>query len=84
MHDSSNTNHTALDNLADAITALAGDRNTIDSHHLAMDTAINIVVLTRIATGRLNTTGTVDRQQRDAIDHLADDLAAALRRATYQ
>ena len=81
--DSSETDHQALDDLADAITALAAARNTINTHRLTMDTAINIVVLTRIATQALYTTGLVDRQERDTIDHIADDVATALHRATH-
>lgn len=65
----------ALDNLADAITALATARNTIGTHHLMFDTAINIVVLTRIATQRIT-----DHQRRDTIDELAAKLATELRR----
>jgi hypothetical protein len=72
-----------LDELADAITALAGARTTITPHRLTMDTAINIVVLTRIATQALTMNDLINRAERDSIDHLAADLAAALRRAAH-
>lgn len=63
-----------LDQLSDAITHLAGQRTKIKPAHLLMETAINIVVLTRITTQQL------DADQRDAIDRAAEDLAAAMRR----
>lgn len=84
IEDSTPDNYAALDHLADAITALAGARNTINPDRLAIDTAINIVVLARIATQSLTTAGLIDRQQRDTIDHLTDDVAAALRRAAFE
>jgi hypothetical protein len=78
-----NDDITVLDELADAITALTAARTTITPHRLTMDTAINIVVLTRIATQALTMNDIINRSERDTIDHLADDLAAALRRATH-
>lgn len=70
---------TVLDELALAINNVAGERNNLDPYNLLMDTAINIVILTRITTQRLTS---ID--QRAPIDVLADDLAAAMRRCARE
>ncbi|WP_030157185.1 hypothetical protein [Glycomyces sp. NRRL B-16210] len=66
-----------LNTLADAITELAGTRTTIPTATLLRETALNILVLSRIASNRLE-----DRAARDQIEDLADQLITAIRHRT--
>ncbi len=65
-----------LDELADAITAVADARHRIPLDRLLSETALNILILSRIASNRLD-----DEDLRDGIDATCDRLAELLRRA---
>ncbi len=65
-----------LDELADAITAVAEVRHRIPLDRLLRETALNILILTRIATNRVE-----DDDQRDEMDAACDRLAELLRQA---
>ncbi|THV43487.1 hypothetical protein [Glycomyces buryatensis] len=68
-----------LDRLADAITDLANVRARIPLDRLLRETALNILILTRIATNRLP-----DRQRRDDIDESCDHLVTQLRQCSWE
>lgn len=65
-----------LDELADAVTAVADARHRIPLDRLLRETALNVLILTRIATNRID-----DRDQRDETDAACDRLADLLRQA---
>ncbi len=65
-----------LDELADAVTAVAEVRHRIPLDHLLRETALNILILTRVATNRIE-----DRDQRDEMDAACDRLTDLLRQA---
>ena len=65
-----------LDELADAITAVADTRHRIPLDRLLRETALNVLILTRIATNRID-----DNDRRDDIDATCDRLADLLRQA---
>jgi hypothetical protein len=68
-----------LDRLADAITALAGARKRIPVQHLLRETALNVLIMTRIASNRL-----ADRQRREDIEAACDALVTQLRHAAWE
>jgi hypothetical protein len=68
-----------LEHLADSITALAGARKRIPLNHLLRETALNILILARIASNRLD-----DRLRREDIESAADHLVAQLRHAAWE
>jgi hypothetical protein len=65
-----------LDRLADDITTLAGARQRIPAQHLVRETALNILILTRVASNRLD-----DHQRREEIEAAGDELVKLLRQA---
>lgn len=67
-----------LDNLADAITAVASARKRITLSDLLRETALNILILTRIASNRVG-----DKHRREDIESAADHLVAQLRHAAW-
>jgi len=68
-----------LENLAESITALAGARKRIPLNHLLRETALNILILSRIASNRLD-----DRLRREEIESAADHLVTQLRHAAWE
>jgi hypothetical protein len=68
-----------LEHLADSITALAGARKRIPLNHLLRETALNILILARIASNRLD-----DRLRREEIESAADHLVTQLRHAAWE
>jgi U3 small nucleolar ribonucleoprotein component len=68
-----------LDRLADAITALSGARKRIPVHRLLRETALNVLILTRIASNRLD-----DHQRREDIEAAGDALVTQLRHAAWE
>lgn len=68
-----------LDNLADAITAVASARKRIPVPELLRETALNVQILTRIASNRLQ-----DKLRREDIESAADHLVAQLRHAAWE
>ncbi len=67
-----------LDHLADAIAAFAGVRARIPINQLLRETALNVLVLSRIASNRLTDPG-----QRASIEEASDELCARLRQAAW-
>lgn len=65
-----------LEALADAITAVANRRSRIPRDHLLRETALNILILARIASALLDSQSERDRVDR-ASGHLADLLRGA-------
>lgn len=65
-----------LDRLADAITSVADARNEIPLDRLLSETALNILILTRIASNRIK-----DEDRRDDIHITCDRLVDLLRQA---
>ncbi|MFG3342388.1 hypothetical protein [Glycomyces sp. NPDC048151] len=68
-----------LDDLANAITALASARKTIELKHLLRETALNVLILSRIASNRLP-----DRMRREEIESATDHLITQLRHASWE
>jgi hypothetical protein len=68
-----------LDDLADAITAVAGARSRIALTDLLRETALNVLILTRVASNRLG-----DKFHREDIESAADHLATRLRHAAWE
>ncbi|SDK68457.1 hypothetical protein SAMN05216298_1160 [Glycomyces sambucus] len=68
-----------LDHLADSITALAGARNRIPLHTLLRETALNVLILSRIASNRLP-----DKLRKEDIETAADNLITQLRHAAWE
>lgn len=68
-----------LENLAESITALAGARKRIPLNHLLRETALNILILARIASNRLD-----DRFRREEIESAADHLVTRIRHAAWE
>ncbi|WP_205327935.1 hypothetical protein [Glycomyces sp. YM15] len=68
-----------LENLADSITALAGARKRIPLNHLLRETALNILILARMASNRLE-----DRLRREEIESATDHLVTQLRHAAWE
>lgn len=68
-----------LDELADAITAVAGARERITLADLLRETALNVLILSRIASNRLG-----DRLRREDIEAAAEHLASQLRDAAWE
>lgn len=67
-----------LDDLADAITAVASARKRIALAVLLRETALNVLILTRIASNRIG-----DKLRREDIESAADHLVAQLRHAAW-
>jgi hypothetical protein len=67
-----------LDDLADAITAVASARKRIPIPDLLRETALNILILTRIASNRIG-----DKLRREDIESAADHLVTQLRHAAW-
>lgn len=67
-----------LEDLADAITALASARKRIQMDRLLRETALNILILGRIASNRLD-----DRLRREAIESATDHLVTLLRNTAW-
>ena len=65
-----------LDRLADAITSVADARNEIPLGRLLSETALNILILTRIASNRIK-----DEDRRDDIHVTCDRLVDLLRQS---
>jgi hypothetical protein len=72
------TANQALDTLADAVTGLATARAKIPLQRLLRETALNVLILSRIASNRLGH-GT----DKDELEELADRLTTALRRIAW-
>ncbi|RRS02111.1 hypothetical protein [Glycomyces terrestris] len=68
-----------LEDLADAITALAGARNRVPLPTLLRETALNVLILSRIASNRLP-----DDLRKDDIESAADHLVTQLRHAAWE
>jgi hypothetical protein len=68
----------ALTDLADAITTLASARKRIPVKRLVQETALNLLILGRIASNRLD-----DRVRRDEIESATDHLVTLLRHAAW-
>jgi hypothetical protein len=68
-----------FENLADAITTLAGARKRLPLNHLLSETALNILILSRIASNRLD-----DRLRREEIESATDHLVTLLRHAAWE
>jgi hypothetical protein len=68
-----------LENLAESITALAGARKRIPLNHLLRETALNIPILSRIASNRLD-----DRLRREEIETATDQLTTQFRHAAWE
>lgn len=68
-----------LDELADAVTAVAGARNRIPLPLLLRETALNVLALTRIVSTRVK-----DRERRESIEARCDDLIDLLRDAARE
>ena len=68
-----------LENLAESITVLAGARQRIPLNLLLRETALNILILSRIASNRLD-----DRLRREEIESAADHLVTQLRHAAWE
>ncbi|MFG3338979.1 hypothetical protein [Glycomyces sp. NPDC048151] len=68
-----------LDNLAESITALAGARKRIPVDQLIREVALNILILSRIASNRLE-----DRLRREEIESATDHLITQLRHASWE
>ncbi|MEU6249814.1 hypothetical protein [Glycomyces sp. NPDC047010] len=71
--------HPELDQLADAITTLAGARHRIPLTQLLRETALNVLILSRIASNRLP-----DRFRKDDVEAAADHLVTQLRHAAWE
>ncbi|MCH7230430.1 hypothetical protein L0U85_06110 [Glycomyces sp. L485] len=67
---------TALDELADAISKVANARDRFRLDHFLNEIALNILILSRMASNRLD-----NADQRAAIDNACDNLAGLLREA---
>ncbi|MQM28910.1 hypothetical protein [Glycomyces albidus] len=70
---------TELDNLAEAITTLAGARNRIPLPTLLRETALNILILSRIASNRIP-----DKLRKEDIEAAADHLISQLRHVAWE
>lgn len=68
-----------FDRLANAITALAGARKRLPLNHLLRETALNILILSRIASNRIP-----DRMRAEEIESAADHLVTQLRHASWE
>ncbi|GAB3237104.1 hypothetical protein GCM10027447_36020 [Glycomyces halotolerans] len=68
-----------LDELSDAVVALAGARDRIPLDQLLRETALNILILARIASGRLR-----DPTRQEAIDAACGKLIDLLRQAARE
>jgi hypothetical protein len=68
-----------LENLAESITALAGARKRIPLNHLLRETALNILILARIASNRLD-----DQLRREEIESATDHLVTQIRHAAWE
>ncbi|WP_026924133.1 hypothetical protein [Glycomyces arizonensis] len=70
-----------LDRLADAVIAVAGARHRIPLDRLLRETALNVLILTRIATNMITTGKPSNDNRTDEIDATCDRLADLLRQA---
>lgn len=68
-----------LNDLAESITALAGVRKRIPLDQLLCETALNILILSRMASNRLQ-----DRLRREEIESATDHLVTQLRHAAWE
>ncbi|MEU5156085.1 hypothetical protein [Glycomyces sp. NPDC021274] len=69
----------ALDRLADAITALANVRRQIQISKLLRETALNVLILSRIASNRLD-----NPLRREQIESATDHLVTQIRHAAWE
>lgn len=69
----------ALDALADAITALASARHGIPLDRLLRETALNVLILGRIASSLVGAP-----EDRERLEHRTDQLVTALRHLAWQ
>jgi hypothetical protein len=67
-----------LDALADAITKFAGFRTQIPTAKLLTESALNLLIISRIASNRLQ-----DRAERDEIEQVADQLVTKIRHRAW-
>jgi hypothetical protein len=67
-----------LDTLADAITALATARTRIPVAKLLRESALNLLIISRIASNRLP-----DQAERDQIEQVADQLVTKIRHSAW-
>jgi hypothetical protein len=67
-----------LEELADAITKLASARTQIPTVQLLRESALNLLIISRIASNRLR-----DRAERDEIEQVADQLVTKVRHAAW-
>ncbi|WP_112136062.1 hypothetical protein [Glycomyces dulcitolivorans] len=67
-----------LDALADAITALATARTRIPVAKLLRESALNLLIISRIASNRLP-----DRDERNQIERVADQLVTKVRHSAW-
>lgn len=72
------TANDAINALADAITALASARKRIPVKHLLREIALNLLLLGRIASNRIE-----DRPRREDIESATDHLVTLLRHAAW-
>lgn len=68
-----------LDQVAEALTALASVRKRIPVKRLLRETALNILIMSRIASNRLD-----DRLRREEIESATDHLITQLRHAAWE
>jgi hypothetical protein len=68
-----------LDRLADAVTAVAGVRERVPLPRLLRETALNILILARIASTRIE-----DLRTREELESATDHLVSGLRHAAWQ
>jgi hypothetical protein len=71
--------HQELDHLAEAITALVGVRNRIPVATLLRETALNVLILSRMASNRVP-----DKLRKEGIEAAADHLVTQLRDAAWE
>jgi hypothetical protein len=67
-----------LDELADAITKLATARTQIPTAKLLRESALNLLIISRIASNRLQ-----DRAAREEVEQVADQLVTKVRHAAW-
>ncbi|MBO3732781.1 hypothetical protein [Glycomyces niveus] len=67
-----------LNALADTITKLAGVRTQIPTAKLLRESALNLLIISRIASNRLQ-----DRAERDEIEQVADQLITTIRHRAW-
>ena len=68
-----------IEQLADAVTAFAGARKRIPLPTLLRETALNILIISRVASNRIS-----DRDRREELESATDHLVTQLRHAEWE